>query len=262
MIKLNNIPVSINHFPDQTLLLKDIELGSNIYWKFENNEELVVLQFLVYHLRDMGIEDLTLEMPYIPNARQDRVKTNSDVFTLKHFSEIINHLHFKKVKVLDAHSPVSLKLIHNCEEMDVAYFMNEAIKQSGIDKKRDIVFFPDEGAKDRYAGLIDFPHVFGKKTRRWEDGQIEALEIVGDVPAESFNVLIIDDICSYGGTIKRAAEKLKVQGAKDIFVYISHCENSITKGDLLKEDMLTRVYTTNSLITEQHAKITILADKK
>ena len=98
MLRYNDEEIKIGHFPDGTLLLKDNEnhelWDNKILWFYENNEELVALMFFVKHLRDNGISHLSLYMPYVPNARQDRVKTNADVFTLKYFCEIINSLNF------------------------------------------------------------------------------------------------------------------------------------------------------------------------
>ena len=78
---------------------------------FENNEELVALIYIVKHLKSHGINRVHLDMPYIPNARQDRVKSDEDVFTLKYFAEVINSLNFASVTVLDPHSVVSEALI-------------------------------------------------------------------------------------------------------------------------------------------------------
>ena len=120
MIFIEEREVDINRFPDGTLLLKeDIVLNYSGLdeitptWLYDDNEELVSLIFLVKHIRDSGIKDINLKLPYIPNARQDRVKTDEDVFTLKYFADVINWLEFKSVEVLDPHSSVSEALINN-----------------------------------------------------------------------------------------------------------------------------------------------------
>lgn len=46
MIKYNNKPVTINHFPDGTILMKEdvrLDQKAELTWHFENNEELVAL---------------------------------------------------------------------------------------------------------------------------------------------------------------------------------------------------------------------------
>ena len=99
MIKINNKLIEINKFPDMTLLIKENPnyKEATISWHFENNEEVVALIYLTKHLRSHGVSKIELYMPYIPNARQDRVKVSDDVFTLKYFAWIINSLKFDKV---------------------------------------------------------------------------------------------------------------------------------------------------------------------
>ena len=67
------------------------------------------------HLQSKGVKEIELNMPYIPNARQDRVKAAEDVFTLKYFAQMINSLGFSKVTVLDPHSYVSEALVDHIE---------------------------------------------------------------------------------------------------------------------------------------------------
>ena len=81
MVKLNDKEVNLNHFPDGTLLIKEFapeNEKAKITWLYENNEEMVALYFLANHLKAKGIKDIELNMPYIPNARQDRVKAAED----------------------------------------------------------------------------------------------------------------------------------------------------------------------------------------
>ena len=70
--------------------------------------------------------------------------------------------------------------------------------------------------------------------------------------------LIVDDICSAGGTFKFSAIKLKEMGASDVFLYISHCEDNIQNGDLLKTDLISKIYTTDSILHISNPKIQII----
>ena len=112
--KLAVYPKVIN-FPDGTFKI-DIEIPGGtvpgrIVWKYENETELVQLIYLTKHLKQQGYDPIELLMPYLPNARMDRVKESSEVFTLKWFCDIINSLNFDKVEVLDVHSAVGEALI-------------------------------------------------------------------------------------------------------------------------------------------------------
>ena len=261
MITCNGKQVNLNHFPDGTLLIKELTPQTEkvvLTWLYENNEEMVALYFLTNHLKAKGVTNMELNMPYIPNARQDRVKAPEDVFTLKYFAQMINSLGFSKVTVLDPHSYVSEALIDNI-----------CIKtpKDNVEKVLDIIsqgeevllFYPDEGAMKRYSAMSDKPYVFGMKKRDWATGQIQGLEVQGQTELiEGSTVLIVDDICSRGGTFYHSAKALKALGAKKIYLYISHCENSILEGELLTSGLIEKVFTTNSIFAKEHERIEIL----
>lgn len=262
VIKCNGKQVNLGHFPDGTLLVKELapEMEKVVLtWLYENNEEMVALYFLTKHLQSKGVKDIELQMPYIPNARQDRVKTAEDVFTLKYFAQMINSLGFSKVRVLDPHSYVSEALLDNiCIQTpkENVEKVLDTIAESGEDI---LLFYPDEGAMKRYSAMCDKPYVFGMKKRDWATGQIQGLEVQGQTELiKGSTVLIVDDICSRGGTFYHSAKVLKALGAGKIYLYISHCENSILEGELLTSGLIEKVFTTNSIFTKEHEKIEIL----
>ena len=266
MIKVNGDVVEVNKFPDGTILMKeDIPYNfenyreATITWLFNNNEELISLIYLVKHLRSHGVSTLYLNMPYIPNARQDRVKTSEDVFTLKYFAEVINWLGFKSVKVLDPHSSVSEALINNIVIKYPNKYVWETIKKYIGGTENLTMFFPDEGAMKRYSVMFDIPYAFGIKKRDWATGQIQGLDIYGMTDLiKNRKILIVDDISSRGGTFYHSAKKLKELGAKEIYLYVSHCENTILEGEVLKSGLIERLFTTNSIFTGKHEKITVM----
>ena len=261
MIKLNGQIIEIGHFPDGTLLMKQEFNGGKqtIDWRFENNEELVALNFLANHLRDTGAQYIVLNMWYIPNARQDRVKKSEDIFTLKYFAQMINAMKFDEVYVLDPHSSVSEALFDNLFKGSPEFFIKIAYnKVSDIVGDQDtVMFYPDEGAMKRYSGMISKPYAFGIKERDWSSGKIKGLSVFGEDVVKGRNVLIVDDISSRGGTFYHSAKKLKELGAKEIYLYITHCENTILEGELLTSGLIEKVYTTNSIFTKEHEKIEV-----
>jgi ribose-phosphate pyrophosphokinase len=90
--------------------------------------------------------------------------------------------------------------------------------------------------------------------------RIEGYDIIGEENIKDKYVLIIDDICSYGNTFVKAAEAIEAAGAVCISLYITHCEDVISKGDIFKKDIFENVFTTNSLIRseETNSKLTII----
>lgn len=267
MIKVNDIVVEQNHFPDNTLLMKidpaadefGYEGHIQIEWLYESDAELFTLICLKRHL-DTHLSDprVILIMPYIPHARMDRVKADSDVFTLKYFCEVINSLHFHHIYVRDAHSNVSLALLDNVFELKPAHEISCAIDKSGA----EVLFFPDEGAMKRYSEQTAEPYAFGLKDRDWATGKIKGLTLINGDVVKGKDVLIVDDICSRGGTFYHSARALKAAGANKIYLYVSHLEKTVLEGDLYKamveENLIEHIFTTESIWNCQDSHVTIV----
>lgn len=258
MIKVNGKVIAQNQFPDNTLLLKISEAilencddagYINIHWLYENDAELFTLICVKRYLDDNFLHKaIHLIMPYIPHARMDRVKNAEDVFTLKYFCEIINSLHFTTIEVRDAHSNVSLALLNKVFEESIEDYVRDAINLSGA----EALFFPDEGAMKRYSEKSSLPYAFGMKKRDWKTGQILGLDIINSENIVGKDVLIVDDICSRGGTFYHSAKALKAAGAKSVSLYVTHCEETITLGELAASDgLVDHVYTTRSIFPEE-----------
>lgn len=262
----------ISQFPDGTMHLSlclcglDASRPVKIVWMYENEAELLRLIYVTRHIQAHFDCSIVLFLPYLPNARMDREKFISDtlspVFTLKYFCEIINSLGFRQVQILDVHSPVGAALLNRVCILSPDFYIQETRRQIKFNPETDCVFFPDEGSCKRYADLFTgCRHIaFGIKKRDFDTGKILGLEIAGEIP-KNRRVLIVDDICSRGGTVYHAAKKLKALGAGEIYAYFTHCENTITEGELLKGDLLAGICTTNSICTlnpAQYPKLHIL----
>lgn len=258
MIKIGeiSIPCGKNKFPDGSLLIKldprkmtGVTKTVTVKWLYEGDSELFTLicvkRHIDYYFHD---SDVVLDMPYIPHARMDRVKSTEDVFTLKYFAEVINSLHFTAVYVRDAHSNVSLALINNVYDWGVRGYIEIAAEKSGA----QALFFPDEGAMKRYSEQSPMPYAFGMKKRDWETGKILGLDIINTENIVGKDVLIVDDICSRGGTFFHAAKALKAAGAKSVSLYVTHLESTVILGEMASTDgLVDHIYTTESIFPEE-----------
>ena len=266
MIKLNGKIVKQEHFPDNSLRIEPIsdyylefpsfsggELPEKITWHYENDAELFTVICLRKHYNNKKV---ILEMPYCPHARMDRVKNDNDFFTLKYFADIINSLNFSEVIIHDPHSNVCSALINNVRI--IRPIDNIRMVLDDINSNEMIAFYPDEGAMKRGTDYLYGHYAFGIKKRDWDTGEILGLEVINKEIVANRDVLIIDDICSRGGTFLQSAKKLKELGANKIYLYITHCENTILKGELLTSGLIEKVYTTNSIFTEEHEKIEVI----
>ena len=276
MIKISGEVVNIEKFPDgtpriniDTSTIKEREYdGRNcllIDWFFESNDELFYLLLIKKHLeRYFTNVDYYLFMPYVPNARMDRTKNDDEVFTLKYFCDFINSLNFSEVYILDAHSDVSTALINNCANENPKEYIEEAIQKIG--RRNLVLYFPDSGAAKRYSDLFsEIPYCYGEKKRDWKTGKILGLEVrTNGIDLSDKAILMIDDIIAYGGSLHYSALELKNLGVNEIYAYATHTENSILdkeKGTLIKDlenNIVSRLFTTNSLFSGNHEKIVVM----
>lgn len=254
---------NIEKFPDGTphITLKPNQTphgNSTIVWLYDNMEELVCVAMIANDIYDKYKIMPSLVMPYIPNARMDRAEEMQDVFTLKYFANIINSLPLMNVYVFDPHSFMSEAMIKNLIKFPVKPMIKEAVGRF----RPDAIYFPDAGAMKRYKNdLLDqnITLIFGEKERDWNTGEIKGLKIHGDF-APGSRILMIDDICSYGGTLYYSALALKGMHDCSLGIYVSHCENSIFEGNLLDKnpELIDRIYTTNSIYSGKHEKIAVI----
>ena len=289
MIKVNGREVKVNHFPDGSQALLNVDITPSIprdgarhfdicWLSYNGDEECMTLFYITKHIREhYPNATIALSMPYIINARMDRVKSYDEVFTLKWFCQFINSLNFKVVRVLDAHSNVSLALLDRVEVINVERHIGYVIGY--VLGENDYVYFPDAGSMKRYATMECFSHnnlhiIYGEKDRDWKTGEIQGLKIFDrdgeriDTDENYFpkraSVLMVDDIISYGGTLYHSAKKLKKMGAGDIYAYATHTENSVLdkeKGTFIKcleDGTVNRLYTTDSLYAGSHPRITVI----
>ena len=265
MIKVNDTEIKVGHFPDGTQCIEfsDTQPYDNINkveWFYDSDEEVFTLMCVVDMIRrNSKNSTINLRVPYLPKARMDRIKNSKQNFSLKVFANFINSLNFDQVMTYNVHSNVSEALINNIFNMSPNSDVGAVISKY----KPDVIYFPDEGACKRYADLDcikehGLPVIFGIKKRDFATGKILGLDVVSDIDLTGKKVLIVDDICSAGGTFKFSAMKLKELGASDVALYVSHCEDNIQNGDLLKTDLVSKIYTTDSILHISDPKIQII----
>ena len=267
MIYLDDIPIKLCLFPDGTLNLTDASFIPHnsvikITWKFNSLMEQVQLYHLTNFLKDIYPEHkLNLYLPYCLDARMDRVKNPQyEVHTLKYFCKFINDLGFNNVYVEDVHSSVTMALLDRAIDMRIDKRINRLVER---ELQPDYLYFPDKGAYERYEYLRIRTSFFGEKDRDWVTGEIRGVIVhnpynIVEAAYKNRSILIIDDISSYGGTFHHSANKLKEMGFGTIYLYITHCENSILQGDAINNPNIKHIYTTNSIFTGEHEKITVL----
>lgn len=262
MILLNKSKITIEQFPNKESKIKDfdglIEKENLLHFIYQEDADLLHLLFIKQRLDELG-QSCKLWISYMPYSRMDR-KIEGDLFTLKYTCSFINSLHFEKVYVIEPHSFVTLDLLDNSIAIYPALEWLPQLMKDLHFSEQDRIVFPDKGASTRYQ-KSNYPNrcVF-EKTRNPQTGRIENMVLIeGNIP-EGAKCIIIDDLCSAGGTFLWAGQILKEMGASSIYLLVTHCEPRILSGKLLAENSpIQHVYTSTSMMQEEHQKITYLS---
>lgn len=234
----------------------------DIYFKYMGDSSIIELMMAVNALRNNGIKIIELYIPYFPGARQDRICNEGEAFTLKMYAKLINDMEFEKVHVFDPHSDVTPALINNvvvhknwrfvttvCEKIQP-----KRVEPIGLeslifsDYTNMVLVSPDAGANkkvfDLSKHLDGVPVVRADKIRDVKNGKILETVVYSD-DLTNKNAIIVDDICSYGGTFKALAKKLKEKNVAKVYLVVSHFEGVANLREL-KESGIDAVYTTDS----------------
>ena len=258
MIILNNKCIVTQEFPNKETKVKDfaqwIKPSNFLQFTYSCDADLIELLFVKKRL-DQNNVSCTLWISYMPYSRMDR-KIEGDLFTLKYICEFINSLNFQNVYVVEPHSSKTLELLNNSIAVYPALdWLPNVMNNLGF-TSNDRIVFPDKGAALRYENAgYDNICVFDK-TRNPQSGRIENMSLKkGDIP-KGARCIIVDDLCSGGGTFLKAAEILKQMGASQIYLLVTHCESRVFSGKLLEEDSpIEKVFTSTSMTNQQHPKI-------
>lgn len=201
--------------------------------------------------------NITLNMPYIPYARQDRVCNPGEALGIRVFCDMINAMQFDTVRVLMPHSDVASALLNNCDEL--RYEVNwEAFVESKIsntDRRSLTIVSPDAGAMKR---TLKFAQNYNNKVTPFEPAHVIMADKVRDVmtgqitstvvhatreQVEGETCLIYDDICDGGMTFIKLAEALRNLGAKKIILAVPH--GIFSKGLIEIAKVIDQIITTN-----------------
>lgn len=261
-----NTDMQIRKYPDATPFITINTHGHTfdtlaIEWKYDSMDELPTLYSVTEYLKENNVcQNLTLNLPYMPGARMDRTQDSKDVRQLKYIAQMINQMNFIKIYVLDPHSSVTENVLKNVHIIFPRKQISEVLSNF---QKAPLLFYPDEGSLKRYSPLqktiLQLPYCYGAKKRDWKSGDIQGLEVYGATERiKGKDILIIDDICSKGGTFLHSTRKLKSLGANDIYLYVTHCENTILEGELINSGLIKHIYTTNSIFRCEHPLITVI----
>jgi len=161
-------------------------------------------------------------IPYMGYARQDRQFLSGEVVTMSIIARMIQAAGAKKVVAVDIHSKIALNHFKIPKE-NVSAIPELAKYFKKMKLKNALVVSPDMGGSLRakkFASLLNIDFITLKKSRNRNTGKVQIHSSKADVRGK--DLILVDDIISTGSSIIKAAQFLKRQKCKRLFVACTH----------------------------------------
>lgn len=244
------IPFKHLEFPSgiepHIILSSVVDEKALITCRIKNANDIMLILLATDALKRSGARRIRLFIPYLPFARQDRVMNQGEPLSIKVFADLINTQNYDKVYLYDVHSEVGAALINNSDVIDNHTFVSGVLKN----KSDYLIVSPDAGSYKKIFKLCQYINytndiILCNKVRDVTNGNIKSLTF-NENDLKGKDCYIVDDICSKGGTFMALAKALKERNAGNVYLIVSHYENSANVEDL-KASGISHIYTTNSL---------------
>jgi len=212
----------------------------------DQNDRVIEVLLTIDTLKDLGAESVTLLMPYMPYARQDRRFREGEPVSIKTLLKTLSNLDLDYLVVVDIHKEYSLSEFGGgAFNVSVLPYLAEKIKDEVEDP---LVLAPDRGATARaksVASVLKAPWDYLEKRRDRVTGEVTIRP--KEISAEGKTVIIVDDMVSTGSTLALAAKQLKAAGAKRVLALVAHALMVGDAENKLREAGVERVITANTL---------------
>ncbi len=253
-VKLGRL--AIETYPDQEIGVQVLEnvRGKEVFLlqslARRPNHYLMELLILIDALKRASARGITAVIPYYAYARQDRKEKGRVPITAKLVANLLVTAGVTRVMTMDLHT----EQIQGFFDIPVDHLyarplLVEAVKRKGW--KDIVVVAPDVGATRmarKYAEALGVEFAIVDK-RRVNATNVEAKRLVGSVKGKT--ALLVDDICSTGGTLKLAARVCRDEGAKQVYAAVSH---GLLLGNSWEQSGLDGLITTNTVPADSEVK--------
>lgn len=186
------------------------------------NDNLMELLVLVDAIRRASAMRITAVVPYFGYARQDRrVRSARVPITAKVVADMMVRVGVDRVLTVDLHA----EQIQGFFDCPVDNVYGSPVLLQDIERQRYsnlTVVSPDIGGVVRARAVakeLDCDLAIIDK-RRPQANEAQVMNIIGDVSDKT--CLLVDDIVDTAGTLCKAAEALKAEGAASVVAYCTH----------------------------------------
>lgn len=205
---------------DETVRNKDVYIIANTGRPV--NENIIELLIFIDSLKRASAGTINVVLTYYGYARQDRKAKGRQPIGAKLIANLLETAGASKIITVDLHNP-SIQGFFDIpvDDLRAQYILAEGV----LKHQSDIaVVSPDHGGTTRarlMAELISHKvNISIIDKRRVATNTTEVMGLIGTIDHDT--AVIVDDIIDTGGTIIKAAEVVKQNGAKYVYVVASH----------------------------------------
>lgn len=258
--------MEIKKYPDGTSYAV-VHPMQEFTFKINNYEDLWHLNQVVDAQNNLGITP-TITIPNLIDAQADRRFNSNESSGLKLVCKFLNSMN-AGFKIFHPHnSEVVEALLDNVEIIDNSNFIRQVLDKLHKDKHRNhcgtlkdthfdeeisdylMLFSSDAGGFKPLMKLADKlqwkGEVYGaSKSRKYENGKSKLVQVIDREDFEGKDILIIDDICIFGGTFKGLSKMLKERNCGKLYLAVSHITVENLGFDSIT-NYFDKVFTTNS----------------
>jgi len=241
--------VNIQTFPDGEIGIHILEnvRGRDVFvlQTIARHPNFYLMELLIFidALKRASARSIVAVIPYFGYARQDRRGMEREPITAKLVADLLERAGATRVLTMDLHTE-QIQGFFNVpvDNLYARPLLIEALKGMGLEKP--IVVTPDVGSiklARTFAENLKVDLAIVDK-RRVSAEKVEANAIIGDV--KNKDVLLVDDMCSTGGTLKTAALVCKHGGAKRICAAVTH---GLIVGKAFEESAIEKMLISNTI---------------
>ena len=212
------------------------------------NDAIMEQLIMVDAAKRASAKRITAVAPFYGYARQDRKSEGREPITAKLIANMFKAAGAKRLISVDLHSGQIQGFFDG--PVDHLTAMPVLVEWMAENLGEDLVVVsPDAGrvkVAERYANVLHADLAIVHKRRvKGVKNTVEARDVVGEVDGRV--CVLIDDMIDTAGTIVAAAEQLSERGASAVFCAATHGVFSGPAIDRLKNSVISKVVTTNTL---------------
>ncbi|MGM9675273.1 MAG: ribose-phosphate pyrophosphokinase [Bacteroidaceae bacterium] len=213
---------------------------------FPNADNLMELLLMVDAAKRASARTVNAVVPYFGWARQDRKSKPRVSIAAKLVADMLSVAGITRLLTMDLHADQEQGFFN----VPVDHLYGSTVMLPYIQSlhlENLVIATPDVGGSKRastYAKYLDCPLVLCNKTRK-KANEVAHMDIIGDV--KDANVILIDDMVDTAGTITKAADLMKENGARSVRAIASHGLMSGPANERVQNSALVEMVFTDSI---------------